>query len=152
MSISLAPPTQSGGSTTITLGYDWSRSTSRGENYTNAQLSAGGDLTISTGRDAGFMGANVNGRNIYMDVGRDLSVVSLQNWSVSSNRAFNVSVSFTVGANGVPVPTGFGLGGGVGEGRRTYTDTPTTIIAGREIKNAAGVVTGVVRAVFLHPF
>ena len=48
---------------------------------------------------------------------------------MSDGRSFNVSVSFAPGA-GI---TGASLGGSFSKGRRTYTDTPTTIIADNDL-------------------
>ena len=52
-------------------------------------------------------------------------MVSRQNTSSSSNQGFNFSVTF--GPDGVPTAGSVGLS--TGSGARTYTDTPTTIVA-----------------------
>ena len=52
-------------------------------------------------------------------------MVSRQNTSSSSNQGFNFSVTFS--PDGVPTAGSVGLS--TGSGARTYTDTPTTIVA-----------------------
>ena len=110
---------------------------------TNAQVTAGKDLTVVSGRDASFTGANVGGDNVYMDVGRNLVVASRQNESSNSSKGFNFDVTFTPNG-GV---SSFNLGGSYGFGARKYTDTPTTIIANKVLDIYTGQTTFLLGAV-----
>lgn len=67
-------------------------------------------------------------KSVSIDAGRDLLLVSQQNQHTADGRSFSLSVSFTGG-----VPTGASIGGSLSKARRTYTDTPTTIVADDEL-------------------
>lgn len=108
-----------------TFGMDGSKSKGKGTNYTNAQLTAGGDLITVSGLDTLVLGANWHGSNVWMDVGRDLVVQSRQNYSKNNSASFGFSV--TVG----PV-TSVSINGALSNGLRRYSDTPTMITAGLE--------------------
>ncbi len=110
--------------------------------YTNATLTAGQTLTLSTGRDAKLLGAVVKANNIYMDIGRDLVVASRQNTSSNTSWGFNASVTFSGGA-----VTGFSVGGNYGTGDRKYTDTPTWIEANQVLDIYVGRTTYLMGAV-----
>ena len=115
-----------GGRDGIGLTVSANASGSRGKQtiYTNGSLTAGGTISLVTGRDANFLGAVVKANDIYFDIGRDLRVASRQNTSSNSSWGFNASVTFQG-----TTPTGFNIGGSYGRGRRAYTDTPTWIEA-----------------------
>ena len=109
----------------VTVGGNWSQSSAISTSYTNAPVTAGGIINAVSGRDMRIAGANLQAGNIYLDVGRDLTILSRQNTASSSSQGYNFSVTF--GPNGVP--TGGSVGFSTGSGSRTYTDTPTSIVA-----------------------
>jgi filamentous hemagglutinin family protein len=101
------------------FGADFNQSHGQSEMFTNATLTAGGDLDVISGKDTVLMGANLKANSVYMDVGQDLKVLSRQNLSSSNSFGFNFTISqssFTGGMN-------------FSDANRVYTDTPTTIIA-----------------------
>ncbi|PWE34098.1 hypothetical protein DDZ14_02785 [Maritimibacter sp. 55A14] len=100
----------------LTFGADFNRSTGQSRLYTNATITAGDDLDVVSGLDTVFMGANALARKIFMDVGQDLIVQSRQNTNQSDSFGFSFS---TDGAFSVSFV----------DADRTYTDTPTTIVA-----------------------
>lgn len=116
--------TQSG----FTVGGDMSRNSSNAVTYSNAFLGAGGHTDLIAGQDVTLAGANVTAKSVSIDAGRDLLLVSQQNQYTADGRSFSLSVSFTGG-----VPTGASIGGSLSKARRTYTDTPTTIVADDEL-------------------
>ena len=121
----------------ITVGGNVFKSKSNSVLYTNAQITAGGDLTAVSGRDMRLAGVNAAGTNIRLDVGRDLVVASRQNVTDSSSFGFNFSVTFA--PNGTP--TAGSIGGSLGQANRLYTDTPTTIIAEKSLNAYVGNTT-----------
>ena len=73
----------------------------------------------------------------------NLTVASRQNQSSNSSWGFNFAVTFT--PNGAI--TGLDLGGSTGYGARTYTDTPSTIIANKVLDIYTGKTTFLLGAV-----
>ena len=57
-------------------------------------MTAGRDITAVSGRDTSLAGVNMGAENIYLDVGRNLTVASRQNDSSNSSWGFNFSVTF----------------------------------------------------------
>ena len=70
---------------------------SRSDTNTNAVVSAGETLSVKTGQDATVAGAHMVGKDVKMDVGRDLTVASIQDTSSSSNSSYSVGGTVTVG-------------------------------------------------------
>ena len=121
----------------VRIGADASASNANATVFSNASLVAGRDVTMVAGQDLSLIGANVSGANVTLDAGRDLLLISQQNQSTSNSWSFDVSV--TIGPDGVP--TGGSLAGSFSNGARTYTDTPTTIIAGDRLDAYVGRTT-----------
>ncbi|MBL8574721.1 MAG: hemagglutinin repeat-containing protein, partial [Hyphomicrobiaceae bacterium] len=84
------------------------------------------------GQDMNFSGANVAARTILIDAGRDLIVASKQN--ISSNDSFSISASVSFSSSG----QGGSFSGSFHNGRRVYTDTPTTIVADEDLTIEVG--------------
>jgi hypothetical protein len=115
------------------IGADASRSSANATVFSNAQVTSGRNAVFVAGQDITLAGANVAARNVSLDAGRDLVLISQQNVATSNAWSFNVSVTFQ-GAT----PTGGSLGGSFSEGSRQYTDTPTTVIADERLDAYAG--------------
>lgn len=113
------------------FGFDYSGSNSNSTLYTNAVLTAGNDLDIVSGMDTTLMGANLQGRNVYMDVGGNLTLASQQNASESDSFGFNFTISQS-GASG---------GFSVADANRLYTDNVSSIIASDRLSIYVGDTT-----------
>ena len=120
----------------ITFGTDLSRTSGSSRMFTNAAVTAGGDLQIISNQDTALLGANIKARSITMDVGNDLIVQSRQNVSSSSSHGFNFQVTMTGG-----VPTGLRTGASHSSSSRRYTDNPTTVCAQEELSIYTGDTT-----------
>jgi len=70
---------------------------SKSETNTNAKVNAGETLTVKSGQDSTVAGANLKGKDVKMDVGRNLTVASLQDTSSSSSSSYNVGATVTIG-------------------------------------------------------
>lgn len=70
-----------------------------GTTWEEAKLDAGNQVKLSSGRDATLQGAQVNGKRIVADIGRDLTLQSLQDSDRFDAKQQNVSAggSFTFG-------------------------------------------------------
>lgn len=97
-------------------------------------MTSGRNAVFVAGQDVTLAGANVAARNVSLDAGRDLVLISQQNVATSNAWSFIVSVTFQ-GAT----PTGGSLGGSFSDGSRQYTDTPTTVIADERLDAYAGL-------------
>ena len=120
----------------ITVGGNYFTSSQASTLYTNASVTAVGDVSAASGRDMRLLGANVGANNIFLNTGRDLTVASRQNSSNGNSWGFDFSVTFTGGA-----PTAGTIGGSLGQSNRLYTDTPTTIIAAQTLDAYVGNTT-----------
>ena len=109
----------------FTFGMNASASSGSSTVYSNAAVTAGGDLDVISGLDTVLTGANLQANNIYMDVGQDLIVASRQNTSSSESSGFNFSISFGPGG----VPTSASIGASMSDANRIYADTLTSIVA-----------------------
>lgn len=61
----------------------------------NSQISAGNQLILVSGRDTVLSGAQVNASQIYADIGRDLTITSLQDTQSYQNQQRNISGGFS---------------------------------------------------------
>jgi filamentous hemagglutinin len=96
--------------------------------YRNAQIMAGDTLITRSGRDTTVAGAHLEGDKVRMDVGRNLTVASVQDTADSKSSSWNASVDVTVGY-------GMNVSGKLGLGKsRTDSDWvgEQTIIKGRK--------------------
>jgi len=110
---------------------------SQGQTNTNAQVGAGETLTVKSGQDTTIAGANLGGKDVKMDVGRDLTVASLQDTASSSSSNYSVGATVTVG----PAPGFAGsqtgnsgsLGGGSGSSSSAWVSGQTSIIGSNSV-------------------
>lgn len=70
--------------------------------WTESQLNAGNNLSITSGRDTSLIGAQAKGDSVTLDVGRDLTLKSLQDTDDFSyeSTTLNISGSYGTGAEG----------------------------------------------------
>ncbi len=96
--------------------------------YVNSNIYAGNVLSTVSGRDTNVVGANMEGGSVWMDVGRDLSIASIQGSSSSSSSSWSAGASVTVGygAN-VDVGIGGGFGWSSGGGNGNWVGQQTSI-------------------------
>uniref|UniRef100_UPI001BAD2310 VENN motif pre-toxin domain-containing protein n=1 Tax=Budvicia diplopodorum TaxID=1119056 RepID=UPI001BAD2310 len=66
--------------------------------WTESTLDAGNKLSIISGRDTSLIGAQAKGDSVLMDVGRDLTVRSLQDTDDYSYESFSLNVSGSYGS------------------------------------------------------
>jgi filamentous hemagglutinin family protein len=131
------------GFTGVTIGGNAAGSQSSSTTFRNANLTAGETISIITGRDASLLGAQVQGKNVYLDIGRDLIIASKQNTSSSSSWGLNASVTITWNG-GIG---GFSAGGSYASGNRQYTDSVTTITSDQMLDIHVGRTTMLMGAV-----
>jgi filamentous hemagglutinin len=114
-----------------------SSGTSTETTQANARVTAGGTLSLTTGRDATLKGAVAQGKDVIASIGRDLNVESVQDTSKSQSS----SAGFSAGLTLAP---GAGLGGNgsvsaaKGSGSSNIVSEQTALIA-REGSLAATV-------------
>ncbi|MDY6981392.1 MAG: hemagglutinin repeat-containing protein, partial [Pseudomonadota bacterium] len=80
-----------------------------GTSYRNSHLTAGNNLAIKSGRDTRVTGATGDADNLSMDVGRDLTVASVQDIEQADGRRRDVS-GRVVGGAGASVSLSVGYG------------------------------------------
>lgn len=68
--------------------------------WTETTLDSGGDVSIASGRDTTLNGAQVNGNSVTADIGRDLTIASLQDSDNYDSKqvSFGAGGSFTFGS------------------------------------------------------
>ena len=117
-----------GVTTSASVGVNASKSsgTATETSQANSSVTAGGTLTLTTGRDATLKGAVAQGKNVIATIGRDLSVISVQDTSKSqsSSAGFSASLSLSASKNDssdgsvvAPNKTSVGGGGGISVGK-----------------------------------
>jgi filamentous hemagglutinin len=72
-----------------------SSGTSTETSQANSSVTAGGTLSLSTGRDAILKGAVAEGQNVTATIGRDLSVESVQDTATATSKSVGGSLSFS---------------------------------------------------------
>lgn len=96
---------------------------SRSTTHTHSLVQAGnGKLSIKSNKDTTVKGAQVEGKDVALDVGGDLNVASVQNTSSSESQ----SNGYSIGAS-----TGFNKG--ESDANRKWTDTQTHIVGTEKI-------------------
>ena len=107
---------------------------SKGNDYynshTNAQITAGDILYTHSGRDTNIAGAHLEGDKVWMDVGGDLNVSSLQDSYESKSQSWNAGIDVTVGY-GVNVSGNVGYGQGKADS--SWVGEQTSIIGRSEV-------------------
>ncbi|ALA16933.1 filamentous hemagglutinin [Chelatococcus caeni] len=95
----------------------------------NARLDAGETLTIVAGRDATLAGANATGRDVFLNIGGDLTVASRQDTGHGASRSSNIGGSVFVGVGTSPVSGSISVGAGRGSSDHAWVNDQTSIIA-----------------------
>ena len=121
----------------FTIGGHVASSSSQARLYTNAELTAGNNIWLESGRNMALAGAEVRGDSVFVDAGNDFILASKQNTSSSQSSSFN----FSVGISPTGVPTSISVGGSYGTSSRTYTDTPSMITAANTLDIYVGGTT-----------
>jgi len=115
-----------------------------GNQKTNAKLLAGESLNIKTGQDATIAGANLEAKDISLDIGRNLTVASLQDTGKVDGQRMDANVSATFGI-------GFSISGSVGygetEGKKAWVNEQTSIVGNNSVDINVGEHTQIDGAV-----
>ncbi|WP_261821318.1 hemagglutinin repeat-containing protein, partial [Pragia fontium] len=77
--------------------------------WTESQLNAGNNLSITSGRDTSLIGAQAKGDSVTMDVGRDLTLKSLQDTDDFSYESVSLNISGSFGFSTEVVSGSLGL-------------------------------------------
>jgi hypothetical protein len=121
-----------------------SRGKSDASTWTNSQVIAGGDLVTRSGRDTTIRGANLFADRVFMDVGGDLTVASLQDSLRAGNSHWSAGGSVTVGY-GLSVSAHLGFG--EGKTSSDWVGQQTSIIGLSEVDIRTEKNTGLVGAI-----
>jgi filamentous hemagglutinin len=103
--------------------------------HRNATVTAGEGLTITSGRDANISGANLQAQDVDMDIGRNLTVASVQDTGSVEGRRWDASASITVGAG---VSASANVGYGETEGSSAWVTDQTDIIGRNSVNIKVG--------------
>ena len=103
--------------------------------HTNAVVTAGETLLITSGRDTTVKGAHLEGDSVWMDVGRNLTVESLQDSYDSKNSSWSAGIDVTVGY-GFHMNANLGIGRGASSSR--WVGQQTSIVG----RNGVDIHTG----------
>ncbi|GLS24774.1 hemagglutinin repeat-containing protein [Marinibactrum halimedae] len=106
-----------------------------GIHYTNGQITAGNNLSITSGGDTTVAGANLHGGEVNMDVGGDLTVASVQDTGEVEGSRWDVSLGVTAGAG---VSVNGSVGYGETEGSKAWVNEQTGITGERVNINVGG--------------
>ncbi len=93
--------------------------------HQNANINAGGNLVINSGRDTTVSGAHIEGEDVDIDVAGDLSVASLQDTASADGQRSDANLSVTVGY-GVSVSGSAGYG--ETQGNKAWVENQTSIV------------------------
>jgi filamentous hemagglutinin len=109
--------------------------------HDNADLVAGGSIRLTSGRDTEIRGGNVvAGEGLTVDVGRNLTIASVQNegGSTGSSGGFSLGggTSWTEGVRSTTVSGS--LSGGGSDRYRLFTDDQTELVAGGDVRIKVG--------------
>ncbi|MBX3598248.1 MAG: hemagglutinin repeat-containing protein, partial [Rhizobiaceae bacterium] len=66
----------------------------------NGNVEAGGELTLTAGRDISLIGGTAAGERVVVDVGRDLTITSLQDTSTFKQTGIGLSISYNGAVSG----------------------------------------------------
>jgi filamentous hemagglutinin len=112
-----------------------SSGTSTETTQANSQVTAGGTLSLTTGRDAILKGAVAQGKDVVATIGRDLSVESVQDTSSRKSTSAGFSAGLTL-APGAGLGGNGGVSVGKGSGSSSIVSEQTALIA-REGRGSA---------------
>lgn len=93
--------------------------------HQNANINAGGNLVINSGRDTTVSGAHLEGGDVNINVAGDLSVASLQDTASADGQRSDANLSVTVGY-GVSVSGSAGYG--ETQGNKAWVENQTSIV------------------------
>lgn len=112
--------------------------------YTNTEVLAAGDISITSGNDTTLSGARIEGDNVVAKIGGDLTIESLQDTSNSASS----SAGGSVGLNFNPLTGGMGgsiaANGGVGQGSSSWVNEQSGIFAENGVDVSVGGNTDLV--------
>ena len=102
--------------------------------YDNSVINVGGTFQLTTKEDALFAGVNVTADKINFDIGRDLSIISLQDEYKSDGKNWGAGLNVSGKLEGTQFETGSSrpsMGGNYGENHQDskWVNNQTTIIA-----------------------
>ena len=102
--------------------------------YDNTVINVGGIFQLTTKEDALFAGVNVTADKINFDIGRDLSIISLQDEYKSDGKNWGAGLNVSGKLEGTQFETGSArpsIGGNYGENHQDskWVNNQTTIIA-----------------------
>ncbi len=102
--------------------------------YDNSVINVGGTFQLTTKKDALFAGVNVTADKINFDIGRDLSIISLQNEYKSDGKNWGAGLNVSGKLPGTEAQTGSArptIGGNYGENHQDskWVNNQTTILA-----------------------
>ena len=102
--------------------------------YDNSIINVGGTFQLTTKEDALFTGVNVKADKINFDIGRDLTIISLQDEYKSDGKNWGVGLNVSGKLPGTETQTGSArpsIGGNYGENHQDskWTGNQTTILA-----------------------
>ncbi|MBL0320013.1 MAG: hemagglutinin repeat-containing protein [Alphaproteobacteria bacterium] len=130
-------PSQLLPSISVSLGISSSSSKyeTSGSNFTQASISAGHDFISQSGKDTIVKGANIQAKNVNMDIGDNLDIESVQNVQKTSQSSHSggLSVGISYGVNGLSPTFGANASASSGDGHRNWTDNVTSIIGTNSI-------------------
>ncbi len=101
-----------------------------GKQHTNAVVTAGDTLSITSGRDTNIKGAHLEGDKVWIDTGRNLTVESLQDSFDSRNSSWNAGIDVTVGYG---VHVGGNAGVGHGSSSSKWVGQQTSIVGKSDV-------------------
>ncbi len=123
--------------------------------FDNSVINVGGTFQLTTKEDALFAGVNVTADKINFDIGRDLSIISLQDEYTSDGKNWGAGLNVSGKLEGTQYQTGSSrpsLGGNYGENHQDskWVNNQTTIIAenggnikvGETLTNIGAVIGG----------
>ena len=102
-----------------------------GTSYRNSHLAAGNNLIIKSGRDTKFEGATADAEYLSLDVGRNLTVASVQDVEVADGRRRDVS-GRVVGGAGASVSLSVGYG--ETDGDKAWVAEQTRLVGRSSVK------------------
>jgi Hemagglutinin repeat len=105
-----------------------SSGTSTETSQANSQVTAGGTLSLTTGRDATLKGAVAQGKEVVASIGRDLSVESVADTSSRKSTSAGFSAGLTL-APGVGIGANGSVNVGKGSGSSSIVSEQTALLA-----------------------
>jgi len=91
----------------------------------NSHVGAGENLSITSGNDTTIKGANLEGKDVNLDVGNNLTIASVQDTGSVKGKQWDISGSITVGAG---VSGGASVGYGETKGSSAWVNEQTSLI------------------------